>query len=685
MSNRLKNSSSPYLQAHAENPIDWYPWGPEALQKAKDEDKPIFLSIGYSACHWCHVMEKESFSSPKTAEILNELFVSIKVDREERPDIDKISMQSVLMMTGRGGWPLTVWLTPELKPFYGGTYFPDRPQPGTASLAQLLLSIAHSWKNQRDQILASADKLQQALVQLEQIAVTEEDQPTDDSEVWLEKALEGCHERYDERNGGFGYMPKFPQPMLLRFLLLHSLEFDDGELFELVDHSAEAMARGGLFDQLGGGFHRYCIDAGWTVPHFEKMLYDNALMLDFYAELYGATRKPLYRWVCETLIAWLQREMRLEDGGYAASQDADTDQGEGSTFRWTPQDLEGILEKNEQQIFRAFYEVTENGNFADGSTVLSQRQTLSRCAKSLGWDFELAVSVLGKAKEKAFEARLARPQPARDDKLIAGWNGLLLSGLCRAARHLDSPDLLKTTCELGSILATEFGTPGPQGEVHRYKIGGQTQGRATSEDLGSLVLGFFDLYELTLEDQWMTAALRLFQVLQNHFWDPDTHLTALTSPLQDDLPHRPFSFEDNATPSGHSLFLECCRRHHQFTGSQSSADLLKNGLEAIRPLLERAPTGLGLALQTTHLSALTPQHLLLTVDRSQAPTFLQVLQQKVLPGLTVLHSATPGIDPTLTEGRVEGFAYLCLDQACQPPAATPEELVERFEQALQTA
>ncbi len=682
MPNRLKDSTSSYLLAHADNPVDWYPWGEEALERAKKENKPIFLSIGYSACHWCHVMEREAFRNPETADILNRLFVPIKVDREERPDLDKIFMQSVLLMTGQGGWPMSVWLTPDLKPFYGGTYFPARPQNGLPSLAQLSLSLAHSWKNKEVEVRASAEKLHGALLELEKVSFAEDQYPTSDRQEWFDWAIEACQARFDEVNGGFGVAPKFPQPMVLSFLLHYAVQESDADLFHLVELSAEKMARGGLFDQLGGGFHRYCVDPAWTVPHFEKMLYDNALMLEFYAELYGATETPLARWICETLFRWLEEEMKLPTGGYAASQDADSEEGEGAYFRWTPGQLEEILEPQEREIFSTFFQVTRAGNFQDGSSVLSQPQTMSRCAKELGWEFELAVSVLAKAKAKALEARQQRPRPKRDDKLIGSWNSMLLSALCRAARLLGGDDFRKAAEKLGLLLLERFVPSDHLPTSPRHWAQGAPHGRATSEDLGGLILGFWDLYELTLQDRYQAAGEELYRLLESDYWDEERGLVALTASGQDDLPHRPFSFEDNATPSGHSLFLECARRRHLFRGDEASQHRLEKGLQTVQPLLQRAPTGLGFALRTALLSNLLPSHLMLRLPQERREDFLAVLNTQLLPTLQVVSSDTPGVDPVLLEGREGEGAWLCWGGACQPKAATPEELRARFEAAL---
>lgn len=676
MPNRLSQCTSPYLLQHADNPVDWYPWGEEALAKARDEGKPIFLSIGYSACHWCHVMEKESFESPATAEIMNKLFVNIKVDREERPDIDKIYMQSVMLMTNQGGWPMSVWLTPDLKPFYGGTYFPAVPRPGMPSFAQLLLTLGKSWKDKREEVEKSAHDLSEALHRMADVA----DLPEPNPDTWMSECVEGCEMRYDDENGGFGKAPKFPQPMTLRFLLLRALSEEDSELLELVDHSLEQMARGGLYDQLGGGFHRYCVDADWTVPHFEKMLTDNALLCELYSEMYAHTGKPLYKWVVETLVQWLKREMTLEGGGFASSQDADSEGQEGKFFVWTAGQVADALDENERQMFATFYGVTKGGNFEQRTSVLTQRLSISRAAKELGWEFDFSVRILEAARKRAFEAREQRVRPGRDDKVLAGWNGLMLSGLCKAARMVGSEAARELALANGQFLKETFAELSDS--MPRVFMNGKTEGRILAFDLAAMVRGFFDLYELTLDGQWMETGMRLFNKLESEFWDPVKQLTALTEKDPADLLLRPYDFEDNAIPSAHSLMLECARRHHRFTGREVSLELAQEGLAKMKPVIHRAPTGFGMALQAAQLMEAPGGDVVLGGPESQGKVFLPALEGRFLPGLMVASTATPGIKPALVEGKEAGKAYYCVDFSCREPVDTADELAGQLTPVL---
>ncbi|MFA5504627.1 MAG: thioredoxin domain-containing protein [Vulcanimicrobiota bacterium] len=598
MSNRLAESSSPYLLQHAENPVDWYPWGPEALEKARREEKPIFLSVGYSACHWCHVMKRESFEHQETADIINKLYVPIKVDREERPDLDKLYLKSLMLIIGGAGWPMNVWLTPDLKPYHGATYLPHVPRPGLPSLAQTLLFLAQAWKDKRPEVLQSAERVALVLQQMGDIHA----EPLPEGTPWLDEAVRGCELAYDSKHGGFGQAPKFPQPLVLNYLLLRAIDTEDTELFELVDHTAQAMGRGGLFDQLGGGFHRYSVDAEWSVPHFEKILSDNALLCSFYAEMYARTKTPFYKWVVDTLVLWLEREMTLESGGFCSSTDAESEEEEGRAFVWTPEQLKDFLDPNEQQMFAAFYNVTREGNFSNHRTVLTQRKPLSKCAKELGWDFELAVRTLESAREKAFDARAERPQPLRDEKVVSGWNGLMVSALCSAARLTETEDAEALAVKNGEFLLSVFATRNAEGAYPRLWVKGKAYGHALSEDLGALVLAFYDLHELTREQRWLDKAEELFSELYTHYWDPEKRLTAQTGPTTDDILLRPYVFEDNPTPSGNSLMLECARRHFALTGKNESKELLEAGLEKIAPIAKDAPTSFGFALRTAHLS-----------------------------------------------------------------------------------
>lgn len=670
MSNRLSECSSPYLLQHAENPVDWYPWGPEALEKARSENKPIFLSIGYSACHWCHVMNRESFQHKETADILNSLYVNIKVDREERPDLDKLYLQALMLIIGGAGWPLNVWLTPDLKPYHGATYLPHIPRPGVPSLAQQLLYLADAWQKKQSEVEATAERINLVLRQMAEVRVP----PLPESTPWLDDAVKGCELQYDDKNGGFGRAPKFPQPLALRYLLLRAIDTQDKELFELVDHTAQSMARGGLFDQLGGGFHRYCVDPEWNVPHFEKMLYDNAQLCAFYAEMYAHTKTPFYKWVVDSLVLWLERDMTLENGGFCSSTDAESEDEEGRAFVWTPEQLAESLDENERQMFASFYSVKSPGNFGKGRSVLTQRKPISRCAKELGWDFELAVKVLESAREKAFEARENRVQPGIDEKAVATWNAQMTSALCLAARLAECADAHDLALKNGAFLLEQFGHKREDGTYPRVWTDGKAYGQALSEDLGAMALAFFDLYELTLHEPWLQKAVELYQELSVEYWSEEKKMAAQTHQSTSDILLRPYVFEDNPTPSGNSFFLECARRYYRLTGDQAAKERLAQGLQKVAPVAQQAPTSFGQVLRTAHLHQASSSDLVLGGTPEQAQPFLQALQGRFLPNLTLCTTTAPGISEELKTGRVAGKAYLCQNFTCGKPCESPDQL-----------
>lgn len=666
MADKLQGSSSPYLLAHQHNPVDWYPWGEPALQKALDENKPIFLSIGYSACHWCHVMERESFEDPKVADILNRFFVSIKVDREERPDIDSIYMRSVILMTGSGGWPTSVWLTPKLKPFYGGTYFPPTPRHGLPSFTQVLLSVASAWRNQASSVENSAEELSLALQSLSRVPL----EPAPD-DLWLTRATDHGRHQLELELETSKQGPRFPQPMALRFLLIQ-----DPKALPLIEAYAERMAYGGLYDQLGGGFHRYCVDATWTVPHFEKMLYDNALLLGLYADLAALTGRSLYYEIVDSTIGWLKRDMMLDHGGFASSLDADTHGEEGQYYVWTLDELQSLLSPEELHFFQEAFHVTPDGNFDNHTTVLIRRQDLKEATADQGTSLEDAQAILKRACDKALVARGSRGLPPRDDKAVLCWNAQMVSSLCRAALQLGHDEARRLALTVGSALKSQVissSKPWP-----RFIMHGTPQGQAQAEDVASLILACYDLYELTLDDSWVLDAQLALDHLLANFWDEEAQAIAMTAQGASTLIVHPHTFEDNATPSGHSLALECLRRHHRLTGSPHTKALWQQAMARVAPLAERAPLGLAFALQSASLQKSPAQDLILGGSSENALPYLQALKGFFLPHLMVAKSSTHELNPDLSQDKVAGLAYLCSGTSCQPPVTTPQALSQEL-------
>ncbi len=435
--NRLIHESSPYLLQHAHNPVDWYPWGEEALERARAENKPIHLSIGYSACHWCHVLAHETFEDPHTAAIMNEHFVNIKVDREERPDLDAIYMQAVQALTGQGGWPMTTFLTPEGKPFYGGTYFPPVPRYGMPSFQQVLMGVANLWETEHDKALENATSLTEHLVAATQIPRSDDDL----TPAILDQAWESITTAFDAQNGGFGQAPKFPQPQSLDFALRHYLRTGDADALTIAETSLLKMARGGIYDQVGGGFHRYSVDERWLVPHFEKMLYDNAQLARVYLHAYQITGTPFYRQIVEETLDYVVREMTDPAGGFYSTQDADSEGEEGKFFVWTAEEIRALLGED-ASTFMALYDVNARGNW-EGKTILNQPRDPQSVARVLGVPLEELLAVAERGRRTLYDAREQRVHPGRDDKVLVGWNGLMLAAFAEAGRVLGREDYVE--------------------------------------------------------------------------------------------------------------------------------------------------------------------------------------------------------------------------------------------------
>jgi uncharacterized protein len=445
MPNRLAAETSPYLQQHADNPVDWYPWGGEALARARAEDRPILLSVGYSACHWCHVMEHESFADDATARLMNELFVNVKVDREERPDVDSLYMTAVQVMTGRGGWPMTVFLLPDGRPFYGGTYFPPEPRHGLPSFRQVLQAVSAAYRERRDEIEESAAGLRDALEQSTRLLA-----PADDLELAL---LDAAHRRiitsYDPEHGGFGNAPKFPQPMVLEFLLRHHARTGDEHALHVVRHTLERMARGGMYDQVGGGFHRYSVDAGWLVPHFEKMLYDNALLARLYVRAFQVTGDVFFRTIAEEVLDYVRREMTSPEGGFFSAQDADSEGEEGRFHVWTAAEIDAALGADDGALFRRWYGVTAGGNF-EGRNVLHVDGALDDVAAQAGVAPQHLAEVIARGRRTLYDVRSRRVWPLRDEKVVTSWNALMLQAYAVAAQVLGRDTDLRPQSEMRS-------------------------------------------------------------------------------------------------------------------------------------------------------------------------------------------------------------------------------------------
>ena len=515
MANRLAQETSPYLLQHKDNPVDWYPWGEDALEKAREEDKPILLSVGYSACHWCHVMERESFEDAATARLMNEHFVNIKVDREERPDIDSIYMSAVQAMTQHGGWPMTVFMTPDGAPFYAGTYFPPRPARGMPSFLQVLTSLADAYRNRREDVLNSAENVREYLQTATGAAIPRSEESGETG--ILDSAAETLLSQLDDRFGGFGGAPKFPQPMNLEVLLRYHYRTGNGAALSGVERTLRAMAAGGIYDQLGGGFARYSVDAYWLVPHFEKMLYDNALLTHSYLETYQATGDVFYRRIAEETIDYVLRDMTSLEGGFYAAEDADSEGEEGKFYVWTPDEIQAALEPEDAKLAARYWDVTERGNF-EGKNILNVPRPPEAVAAEFGLSGEELAARVSFIREKLYAKREERVRPGRDEKVLAAWNGLMLKSLAFAARVTGNEAYRQAAEKNAGFLLEKLRV---DGRLRRSYKDGQARFNGYLEDYAMVADGLIALHEATFEKRWLVEADSLAQDIVELFWDEE--------------------------------------------------------------------------------------------------------------------------------------------------------------------
>jgi len=659
MPNRLKNEISPYLLQHADNPVDWYPWGDEALNKAKQEDKPIFLSIGYSACHWCHVMERESFEDEHTAAILNEHFVSIKVDREERPDIDRIYMGAVQAMTGSGGWPMSVFLTPDGKPFYGGTYFPPASRQGMPAFTEVLLAVANAWRDRRGEVekttqqvlhVLHADVTEATGVGIERLAFNT-----------LKAAISALEDDYDHQNGGWGQPPKFPQPMTLDFLMRYNYAVDHPEALRMALHTLEEMARGGIYDQLGGGFHRYAVDGRWLVPHFEKMLYDNALLARVYLHAWQMSRNDLFRAIAEETLDYVVREMTVAGGGFASSQDADTEGEEGKFYLWTADQIGEVL-GDDAAAFESAYDVTPQGNF-EGKNILHFVGALDRRR------------VFADERRPLFLARDERAHPARDDKVLTSWNGLMLAAFAEASWVLDRPDYLEVARRNADFLLRELTREGYR-LWHSWREG-KPQVEGFLEDYANLAEGLVTLYQADFDARWYKAAEGLTRIMLEHFRGANGFYD--TSDYHEELIARPRELQDTATPSGNAMVATVLLELGDLAMNQEYSNIATANLQRLQPLMRQYPLGFSQWLSAL-IYALSPTREIAIVGdpgQEQTRALLDVCRKGFRPH-QVLAMSTPsgdGRSVPLSENRPQvrsqPTAYVCIESTCRPPVVDP--------------
>lgn len=689
MSNRLASENSPYLLQHAENPVDWYPWGEEALEKARREDKPIFLSIGYAACHWCHVMAHESFEDEGTAAILNQYFVSIKVDREERPDLDNIYMSAVTAITGQGGWPLSVFLTPEGKPFFGGTYFPPVRRYNMPAFREILLTIARLWREDRQQLTQSAQEVTHRLMEM-QISVQGSQAL---NPAYLDQAAFRLAQTYDWKYGGWGKAPKFPQPMAIEFLLGRAAR-GDRLAMDIALHALDTMAKGGMYDVIGGGFARYSTDNEWLIPHFEKMLYDNAQLARVYLHAYLLSGRQHYRRICCETLDFMLRELALHQGansrGFYSSLDADSEGEEGKFYLWEMGEIRSILKMFQPDIpalkdrsvdwikfFVQAYGIQPNGNF-DGKTVLQRKMDDAALARNYALETNEIPELMKQMHERLYEARAKRVWPGLDDKVLTAWNALALIAFAEAGRYLRRQDYTQTARATANFLLAELQV---NGELRRSWRNGNARHPAYLEDVAGLALGLIALYQSDPDVRWFEAAVQLVEEMNEHYSDPaggffdtrDDHEALLL---------RPKDIQDNATPSGNALAVLALLQLSIYTGRSDWRAHAEATLSAVQESAARYPTAFAKWLCGL-ISALQPiQEIAILGDLTQADTqaLITVVWEKYRPFCLAGISSYPPSDkaPALLKQRPlldgKATAYVCRNFICRQPVSTTDDL-----------
>jgi uncharacterized protein YyaL (SSP411 family) len=587
--NRLAHATSPYLLQHRHNPVDWYPWGEEALERARAEQRPIFLSIGYAACHWCHVMERESFENEAVAEVLNREFVAVKVDREERPDLDEIYMAATQILTHSGGWPMSVFLTPDLKPFYAGTYFPPEDRWGRPGFRTLLLELARLWRESRDRVEEQAERLAGAVASM--TAGGEGRGPV--SHKLVENAVRSLARQYDPTDGGFGAAPKFPPSMRLELLLRRRTAPDGERGLEMATHTLDRMARGGMYDQVGGGFHRYSVDERWLVPHFEKMLYDNALLARTYALAFEATGRWYYERITREVLDYVRREMTHPDGGFYSTTDADSEGEEGRFFVWSPAEVQAVLGEADGALFCAVYDVTTGGNFEGRSIPNLIAADLDAHAERLGVTGPELDARLAPLRRRLWEHREQRVHPLLDDKVLTAWNGLMIRAFAEGFRVLGDP-AYREAAERAAAFVLERLRVG--GRLLRSWRAGEARLNAYQEDYAALALGLLDLHSVTGTERWRDEALGLLEAMEDHFWDESAGSYYFTSHDHEALITRPRSLQDGATPSGNSLAALAAIRAARITGGERHRQRAARVLSGLAPQIAEFPAAFPNAL-----------------------------------------------------------------------------------------
>jgi len=686
--NKLINEKSPYLLQHAKNPVDWYPWGDEAFQKAKSEDKPIFLSIGYSTCHWCHVMEAESFENEQVAELINKTFVSIKVDREERPDIDKIYMSVCQLMTNSGGWPLTILMTPDKKPFFAGTYFPRETRFGRIGLIDLINRVKTLWNNNRKELLESSEKITFALKDMTQ------ESP---GQILNEKALKTAYNqlkaRFDEKNGGFGNAPKFPAPHNLLFLLRVWKRTGDKDALNIVEKTLNAMRRGGIYDHIGFGFHRYSTDSHWLVPHFEKMLYDQALLALTYLEAFQATRKEDYKNTAKEILEYVLRDMTAPEGGFYSAEDADSEGVEGKFYIWTKDEIEHLLGNDEADLFMKLYNVVDEGNYLEeasrektGKNILHLKPSLDEISKDTIISINQSNNSVNFMRNLLFKARNERIKPHKDDKILVDWNGLMIAAFSYAGYVLNESKYTSAAKKTVKFIFENMVTS-ENSLLHRFRDG-EADIPAFLDDYAFLIWGLINLYESTFEIEYLKKAIELNDILIEKFWDFNIGGFFFTTGDSEDLLTRQKEIYDGAIPSGNSVQMLNLLRLYQITGDgdfEKKAEIIsKLFAENVRA----SPSAYTFLMIAVDYAVGPSYSLVIAGDTEKEDTLFMIksFKTKYLPNKSLIFRPTDEDYPLIDKlsNFVQFFdkfgdkatAYVCINKTCKAPTNHIEKALE---------
>jgi uncharacterized protein YyaL (SSP411 family) len=673
--NRLINETSPYLLQHAYNPVDWFAWNDEAFEKAKAEDKPVLVSIGYSACHWCHVMEHESFEDEETARIMNENFVSIKVDLEERPDVDQIYMTFVQMTSGHGGYPLNVFLTPDKKPFFGGTYFPPVNRYNMPSFQRILTSVAEAYREQKDEVVNSANEI---LSEIRKAGSVETSGANLSLEL-LDFSFANFVKTFDSVNGGFGGAPKFPPPMSLEFLLRYFYRTKDKNVLEMVEKTCRKMASGGIYDQLGGGFHRYTVDAIWLTPHFEKMLYDNAQLARIYLHLFQITKDKFYKRIAVETLEYVKREMLDAQGGFYTAQDADSEGVEGKFFVWTPEEISAILGAEDARIFNFYFDVSEHGNFEE-KNILNVRNSIEGSAEQLQISEEKLKEILERGRKSLFEEREKRIKPFRDEKVLTAWNGLMLATFSEASAILDSSEYLEIAVRNADFILENLQKDDYL--LRTYKDG-QAKLNAYLEDYANFADGLVELFQVSGNVKYLKEARRFADLMLDEFWDADGGAFFFTGNNHEELLIRSKDFYDNATPSGNSAAADVLLKLAKLTGAEKYEPFAVTILRLVAAQVGRYPQAFGRVLSALEFYLNPVKEIVILGEKGselEREVWSEYLPDKVVV-LAADSQANAELIPLLQERKkIDGktTVYVCENFTCQKPVTTTEELREQL-------